>query len=170
MLNNSFENNNGWVIPITEFSAGYSTTRAHSGLRSMRTGIEFAVHNRFSYSDFRQVVTIPFSANSATLRTWTWSKSQEVAANTVLERPTENLLASATSAGDVQYLLILDAYGNWIDTKLWQLSDSKVWTFHEIDLSNYAGWTIKIQYGTFNNGIGGVSSMFVDDTSLQICP
>ncbi len=170
LLNNSFENNNGWIIPITEFSAGYSTTRAHSGLRSMRTGIEFIEHNRFSYSDFRQVVTIPLSANTATLSTWTWSKSQELLANTVLDRPTREPLLGASSGGDVQYILILDAYGNWIDTLLWQLSNLKQWENHTFDLSNYAGYTIKIQFGTFNNGVGGVSSMFVDDVTLQVCP
>lgn len=170
LLNNSFENNNGWIIPITEFSAGYSTTRAHSGLRSMRTGIEFIEHNRFSYSDFRQVVTIPANANTATLSTWTWAKSQEVLANQVLEQPTRDPLLGASSGGDVQYILILDAYGNWIDTLLWQLSDLRQWENDSFDLSNYAGYTIKIQFGTFNNGVGGVSSMFVDDVTLQVCP
>jgi hypothetical protein len=170
MLNNSFENNNGWVIPITEFSAGYSTTRAHSGLRSMRTGIEFIEHNRYSYSDFRQAVTIPISASSVTLNTWTWAKSQEVAANTVQKYPTRDPLLGLSSSGDVQYILILDAYGNWIDTLLWQLSDLRQWENDSFDLSNYKGYTIKIQFGTYNNGLGGVSSMFVDDTTLQVCP
>jgi len=32
------------------------------------------------------------------------------------------------------------------------------------------GKTIKIQFGTYNDGLGGVSSMYVDDVSLQMCP
>jgi hypothetical protein len=136
----------------------------------MRTGIEFAAFNRFSYSDFGQVVMIPTSADSVQLRMWTWSKSQEVTALSVLEQPMGDPLKLQSSGSDVQYLLILDWFGNWIDTLLWQLSDARQWEYDEFDLSLYAGQTIKLQFGTYNNGIGGVTSMFVDDVSLQVCP
>ncbi len=71
--------------------------------------------------------------------------------------------------GDVQYLLILDRFGYWIDTLLWQRSNAGEWTFKSVNLDRYIGATIKLQFGTYNDGLGGVSSMHVDDVSLQVC-
>jgi hypothetical protein len=73
-------------------------------------------------------------------------------------------------ASDVQYVLVLDQFDNWIDTLLWQRSDAQVWKLHTFDLSQYSGQSIKIQFGTFNDGLGGVTAMYVDDVSLQMCP
>ena len=39
LSNSGFESNSAWNIPATAWPAGYSVTRAHSGARSMRTGI-----------------------------------------------------------------------------------------------------------------------------------
>ena len=71
---------------------------------------------------------------------------------------------------DVQYLLILDQNQNWIDTLVWMRSNSKQWTNMTFDLSDYAGWKIMLQWGTYNNGTGGITSMYVDDVTLQSCP
>lgn len=46
----------------------------------------------------------------------------------------------------------------------------KVWTSMSFDLSGYTGATIMLQWGTFNNGTGGITSMYVDDVILQVCP
>jgi hypothetical protein len=73
-------------------------------------------------------------------------------------------------ASDVQYLLILDQYYNWIDTLLWMRDDSSQWEYIEFDLEDYAGWFIYLQWGTYNDGWGGITSMYVDDVSLQVCP
>ena len=37
-------------------------------------------------------------------------------------------------------------------------------------MSRFHGQTIRFQFGTYNNGTGGISRTFVDDTALQICP
>ena len=34
----------------------------------------------------------------------------------------------------------------------------------------YNGWPIRLQFGTFNNGYGGVTSMYVDDVTLCTVP
>ncbi len=168
--NGGFEQMSDWVIPITEFTAGYSTDKAHSGSWSMRTGILYTAHNRYSYSDFRQTVTIP-SGRHALLRFWLFPQTEEPTMQ--LAMPNEPLAAnieSASLASDRQYVLILDANGVWIGTLIWQRSNAQQWTLYTFDLSAYAGQTIKIQFGTYNDGYDGVTSMFVDDVSLQICP
>ena len=167
--NNSFETNTAWEIPITAFSAGYSVDQAHTGARSMRSGIVHAAHNRYSYSDFRQAVTIPTRATSATLSMWLYPSSGEAAALTA-QRPTGELLNTAALAGDVQYVLILDVHGNWIDTLVWQRSNAQAWSQSTFDLTAYAGTTIQIQFGVYNDGWNGITSMYVDDVTMQVCP
>jgi hypothetical protein len=170
VANNGFENGSAWYIPYTAYSAGYSTFIKHTGLRSMRTGIYYYSHNRYSYSDFRQTVNIPASSSSATLSFWAYPISGEAYYAPVPERPTSSEFGQEAMSGDVQYLLILDYWGNWIDTLLWQRSNAQYWQYYTFNLIRYAGSTIKIQFGTYNNGYGGVTSMYVDDVSLWACP
>jgi bacillopeptidase F (M6 metalloprotease family) len=65
--------------------------------------------------------------------------------------------------------MVLDSGNNWIDTLYYDLSDNQKWENESIDVMKYAGKTIKIQFTTFNNGGGGVTSMYVDDVTLEVC-
>jgi hypothetical protein len=169
-LNTGFENNDGWGIPVTAFSAGYSTERPHTGLRSMRNGVPYSVHDRYSYSDAYQLASIPLTVRTSTIGMWIYPISGELATAAVADQPTAELLSTSASAGDVQYVLVLDRYGNWIDTLLWQRKNSQTWTYHQFDVSKWIGTTIRLQFGVYNNGYSGATSMYVDDTSLQLCP
>ncbi|OGO33967.1 MAG: hypothetical protein A2Z16_15920 [Chloroflexi bacterium RBG_16_54_18] len=169
ITNNSFEQDSDWIIPVTEFSAGYSTAQAHSGARSMRTGIIYTAHNRYSYSDAAQVITISSLANDIELRLWLYASSGEAVTLGLPEIPKERTFGVAYLANDVQYVILLDRFGNWIDTLLWQRNNAQKWQLHTFDLSNYSGSTIRVQFGTYNNGAGGVTAMYVDDASLQVC-
>jgi hypothetical protein len=171
IANGGFEYTGAWYIPLTQFSAGYSTALAHTGVRSMRTGIVYAAHNRYSYSDFRQLVSIPASSSTATLRFYAYSISGEVLGGAaVVERPTAAEQGAEAMSGDVQYLLVLDRWGNWIDTLLWRRSNERFWNYFQYNLNRYIGSTIQLQWGTYNNGWGGVTSMYIDDASLLACP
>jgi len=168
--NTTFETTEGWGIPITAFSAGYSTTQFHTGLQSMRNGILVAAHNRFSYSDAYQSASVEWTADSATIGMWIYPITTESVSLLIIERPTSALLSTEVLAGDVQYVLILDQYGNWIDTLLWTRSNAQTWTYYEFDVSDYIGSTIRLQFGVYNNGSDGITAMFVDDTTFQVCP
>jgi len=172
IANNTFEYNSTWVIPATAYSAGYSNLFALTGARSMRTGIYYWGHNRYSYSDFRQRVTIPSNATKAKLSYWAYPISGEPYNVSVPEEPTQPSPAGlnlSPESGDVQYLLVLNNWLQWISTPMWRRSNSQVWEKFVIDLMHYRGWTINLQFGTYNNGWGGVTSMFVDDVSLVTC-
>jgi hypothetical protein len=170
IINGSFENNKAWYIPITAFSAGYSSARAYIGSRSMRSGIVYASHNRYSYSDFRQTLTIPSGISSASLNYKAYPASGESSLSPVPEIPTSPKFGTEAMSGDVQYLLILNQYGYWIDTLMWRRGNERYWANFSYNLKKYAGDTISLQWGTYNNGYGGVTSMYVDDVSLQVCP
>jgi hypothetical protein len=167
--NTSFETLTDWQIPITEFSAGFSTAQAHTGFWSMRTGITSLAHNRFSYSDAYQVVTVPWDADSATLRFWVYPSTGVTGVLSVPPTREGTLFGSSPLAGDVQYFLILDQWGNWIDTLYWDLRNDRAWLQYTFDLDNYIGDTIRLQFGTYNDGFGGITSMYVDDVNFQIC-
>ena len=171
IINGGFENNKAWELPATAYTAGYSSDRSHNGNRSLRTGIVNSLDNVFSYSSGRQLVHIPSASSSAQLKFWRYSISGETSSKLALGIPTgRSFETSIVSSNDLQYVIIVDAYNNWIGTLLWQLSNNRTWTSEQFDLIDYAGMNIKVQFGTFNNGTDGVTSMYVDDVSLQVCP
>jgi hypothetical protein len=155
LLNNSFENSNGWYIPVTAYSARYSGLLHKTGVRSMQTGITNPWHNRYSYSDFGQYTAIPGFVSSAVLKFWVYRQSND------------------WYGSDKQYLLVLDNWGNWIDTLLWNTSVNYAsWTEIPINVTYLRGlpFPIRLQFGTYNNGWNGVTSMFVDDVTLCTYP
>ena len=170
IINGGFETNQAWEFPLTEYPAAYSTAEVHGGARSARTGITNPADNRYSYSSVRQVFTIPAGTTGAQLGFWLKPYSGETLAQPLVPRSAAATLGQQPLAGDVQYALILDQNNNWIDTLVWQLSNTRTWTYYEFSLAEYAGRTIKVHIGTYNDGWGGVSAMYVDDVSLQICP
>ena len=178
MLDNvDFEDDDGWYIPITEYSASYSSTRYLSPWHSMRTGILNSLDNRYSYSDFSQTVSLPLNGDSYELGMWLYTLSSEVLTGQTIDSamlpdstPTGRLFTETVLTTDLQYVLILNQFGYWIDTLVWTLEDEGSWEYYEFNLDEYAGWTITLQFGTYNNGYGGISAMYVDDVSLGACP
>ena len=161
IANGGFEDDSAWVIPATDYPATYTTAITHTGGRSMRVGIVEPGDNVPSYSSARQTVTIPTDAVSATLGFWLYPITGESPAKlAVLSRPL---------VGDWQYVLILDEDNETLDTLVWQRADDRRWVFHQFDLGAYAGQTIKLQFGVCNDGEDGVTVMYVDDVSLELC-
>jgi hypothetical protein len=171
IVNNNFEGSNGWEILNTSYKAGYSNSEYHSAFRSMRTGIVYGGVNTYSYSDFRQTVGLPSNAGHVTLKMWYYPLSGEVLANSLPPQPAlGSQFIESQMAGDVQYLLVMDQSFNILEVLLWQLADNQTWLTTQFDLSKYRGWTILLQWGTYNDGGGGISAMYVDDVTLQVCP
>lgn len=179
VANGGFEGRYAWEIPATEYTAGYSTSLAHMGTSSMRTGIVKPWHNRYSYSSARQLVTIPSGATRAILRFFRFDVGESYYPGYLVDPATQLYgrsslggeigLSPLSGGSDLQFVLILDSWDNIIGSLMWGLRDNPVWTYHQFDLRSYRGWTIKLYFGTYNNGWGGVSSMHVDDVSLEVC-
>ena len=170
LVNSDFEGSNGWEIINTQYRAAYSTARSHSPDWSMRSGIINPVDNIYSFSDFRQWVAVPLDADTVTLGTWLYPLSGEAPAGPLPPKPSRGeALALQPEDYDVQYVLVLDQYQNVIDTLVWQRSNAGQWVYMEFDLSQYAGWYIALQFGVYNNGYGGITAMYVDDATLEVC-
>jgi len=179
IVNGGFENTAGWQIPATDYSAGYSTEKKHGGLQSMRTGV-VTLPDVYSYSSANQEVTIPADISSATLRLWYYPLSQEllpgdsatlaVPDRSVLQAVAENRTPERALANDVQYILMLDENGDILETLMWTLSSSGGWQEAYFDLTSYRDRTVRLHFGTYNDGNGKRTAMWVDDVSLVECP
>ncbi|MDY7076132.1 MAG: M28 family peptidase [Chloroflexota bacterium] len=170
VANGGFESDSDWELPITEYSAAYTTAAAHSGSRSMRLGIVEPDDDRYSYSSAHQAVTVPTGAISATLRFWLYPMSEEPPADLALPaQPWAPTNGAFPLASDTQYVLILDEQGYEIERLVSQRRNDRQWIYHQFDLTTYAGQTIRLHFGVYNDGQDGVTAMYVDDVSLEIC-
>jgi hypothetical protein len=102
---------------------------------------------------------------------WIYPISEELTTLAVPPRPLLGAPRNETQmSGDVQYLLVMDTSYNILDVLIWQRSDSQKWTNIKFDMTAYHGWTIILQWGTYNDGGNGITAMYVDDVTLQACP
>jgi hypothetical protein len=183
LVNPGFETDQRWVLPVTAHTAGYSTQIVHNGLRSLRTGI-YGTSDIYSYSSGYQDVLIPAGASGATLSFWWYPISAEgpmaVAAGgapdpalvqAVVNGTTPSGLPAGVLAGDVQYVVLVDpSSGNILQTLLWTRSNAQTWQAASFAVSPaLIGRTVRVQFGTYNDGNGLSSSMFIDDVALSTC-
>lgn len=169
IVNGGFETNEAWVFPVTTMTAAYSTYQKHSGARSARTGATGPT-NVVSYSSTRQAVSIPADAAQADLTFWLWQFTTESPAKPVAKPPEAGLAPSAPLSSDVQYVLVLNSSDQVIATLFWERQNYRAWRLKSFDLKAYRGRTIKLQFGTYNDGLGGYTGMYIDDVSLLTGP
>ncbi len=151
VVNGGFEGDDGtWQIPSTAHPAGYTNSVVHSGLRALRVGIEAGGTNRSSYSSAWQAVTVPADAVDPTLRFWYYAVSTDV-------------------AQDLQYAMIQDENGSFVEWILFLNVHDPVWRLREYSLIAYRGRQIRVSFGVRNDGLAGVTAMYVDDVSLVVC-
>lgn len=73
-------------------------------------------------------------------------------------------------ATDQQYAYILDEDGEVKRVLLMMYaSNTYTWVRYEFDAAAYIGQTIQIKFGTYNDGIGGTTAMYIDDVALETC-
>ncbi len=171
LINGGFESDVGWEFPLTEYPASYTTARWRSGARAARTGVVAPTANITSYSSVRQPITVPATALTTTLKLWLYHQSSEVIAHSPPAPPAPNtpLENAVARAGDVQYVLILSPNDVVLETLFWDRRNDRAWQYYQYDLHAYTGQNIKLHIGTYNDGQGGITAMYADDVSLEIC-
>jgi len=123
-------------------------------------------------------VTIPAGAASATLDFWWYPISTEgPLAATTAKQSELALLTQAFAgetpaevmAGDRQYVLILNTSGQVLKSLLWTRSDARTWQRATFDLAAYRGLTVRLAFGTYNDGTGGTTALYSDDATITVC-
>jgi hypothetical protein len=148
--NPGFETDEAWVLNDTPADAHYAVNPVHAGTRALRAGIRPGGENQYSYSSADQGLTIPAEASAALLSFWYYPLADD-------------------DAGDFHYLMVRDDAGGW-STIFSGRENLGQWMFDEIDMGAYAGQTILLRIGAFNDGTEGVSSLTVDQVVLRVCP
>lgn len=185
LVNGSFEEPGGWTIPSTPYPAARTTEKHYDGAYSMRTGITATGDNTGSYSDFSQVVELPATGDYV-LEFWRWPQTGPSASG-VASEPRANLAEIAgmnsldefhraldgslgIAAGDLQYGMIIDPPDGATFTFLFYgLDNNRTWINRQFDVSSFRGHRIRIQFGTYNDGIGSIAAQYLDAVSLKRC-
>jgi len=103
-----------------------------------------------SYSSVRQYVTIP-AGTTATLQFWTWTWAQP------------------NPGADRQDAILL-APNNSVLAVLWRTeANEQAWRQVAVNLSAYAGRSVAIYFNVYNDGYGGLTTMFLDNVQLLAC-
>ena len=148
--NSGFEARTGWQILETPYPAAYTTAPTHSGSWAMRAGIATPQDNRYAFSSFEQTFTLPTEAISATLTYWTYPVTTD-------------------SQNDLHYVLLLDAANEIAAILDWGRHDTRQWEAATHDLRPFAGQTLTLRFGAYNDGLDGITALYVDDVHLRVC-
>ncbi|MCX6047773.1 MAG: hypothetical protein NT075_21960, partial [Chloroflexi bacterium] len=155
----------------------YSTEQAHNGNRSVRAGIAKPGDNVFSYSSAIQTVQIPTGTQTTTLAFWWYPLSTEGAlpqAASAVDDATVQAIADGVApatplAGDRQYALLLNEQNSVLARLFFTRSNGQSWQHATFDLRAYAGKTVRILFGAYNDGANGVTALYVDEATLLTC-
>ncbi len=149
LVNGDFETDQGWIMPLTQRPARYSTAQVLAGQRSLRLGIPPELSNANSDSTAYQWITLPGDANRITLQGWVWR-------------------ASTGADSDFHYLWI--SSGGRLHQVFKGRSDRRIWERVEYDLTSLRGRRVRVLLGAFNDGVGGKAVMYADNFSVLACP
>ena len=184
--NPSFETVFYWN-PISGSAAGYTpfytSARANTGLWSGYTGIPVGWANVQSWSRWRShEIYIPADATSATvslaifpLTQEAWlSKGDDGKGLSAADAPDLSGMNTddpqAPDAGDGQYLIVTDVFNNYLGTLIWARRNDGIWLGSgPQSLLAWRGRWVKLEFGTYNDGWGGVTSAYFDDVVVNVC-
>ncbi len=157
-----------WEIPLTAHPAGYVNNPRVAGAWAMRSGIAAGGSNILSYSDFRQRLSIPADATSAVLNFGRFPVLGDPAAIGDTQMPAAGWLVEDPAVADYQYVLAKFDDNSYQMLATWRAND-RAWLPTEINLLTLRGRSFRLQFGTYNNGTGGTSAMFVDEAGVWVC-
>jgi hypothetical protein len=157
LQNGDFEWTGAWQFGDTAlppFYAGAPPTPP-SGSRMMALGaiLPGAPTNIPSFSSIQQAVTIPASAQTASIRFQYYP------------------ISNASGGFNRQELVLLDPlnYAETIEV-LWRVTDNaNRWLFNELDLTRHIGRTVTIYFNARNAGDGRRTAMYLDEVQLLVC-
>ena len=119
-------------------------------------------------------MSIPGDATAVTLTVWLFPISGEgdlppgaVAAGEV-QAAAAGVDAPDAPTSDRQYVLLLNESGAVLERLWWTRSDARTWQRQTFDLTAYAGRTVRVHAGVYNDGRNGKTALYVDDVTLTV--
>lgn len=173
LINGGFEADGGWELPVTPTPGEYSPQVVYNGRRALQVGLDNEA-NVYGYSSARQVVTIPAGIAGANLSFYVYPVSGEATAVSQTAVFPEQVAAAdrlpaQPASGDAQYVLLLDPSTQAIvGTIYWGLSNGQAWQRVDANLKPYAGRSLLLLFGAYNDGWNGRTALYVDDVVLNL--
>ena len=176
VLNSGFEDGVGTDAHHWEQTVSIAAQRTsigyHAGTHSMQTGIPSGDTNTAGYSQFYQDVTIPADAVNAVLSYWVYTNSSEAPPDLMPDPPplSADIYGPDSPDYDTQFGYLQTTSGAHLERLFWWTAgDSDSWNYMQFEVSDYRGQIIRVLFGTYNNGIGGKTAMWVDEVYLVAC-
>jgi len=141
-----------WVILNNDNLPVVTNTQAHSGTFSGFVGDSIDGYCGFpgtetpGDSSFYQQFTVP--AGGGTLSFWHWDCTTD------------------TIDFDWQDAYITDVNGNILQTIFHQCNDTEIWLNTQVDMTPYAGQTVRVEFLVHLDDFGDLTGMFLDDVQL----
>jgi len=136
----------GWTIDGTNNVPAVSTANPHSGTYSALVG-RVAAGEPLGDSSFYQELSVP--PNGGTLRFWHWDYTTD-------------------PVFDWQAAYITDAEDNILLTIFHWSQNTYAWYRQDVDLTPYAGQTVRVKFLVHQDGYGDYTGMYIDDVVLLI--
>ena len=134
-----------WVVDGTTDAPVISTAQAHSGTFSALAG-NISGGEPLGDSSFYQQITVP--AGGGTLSFWHWDFTTD------------------SITFDWQDAYITDSSGTILTTIFHQCLGGNTWIQQNVDMTPYAGQTVRIKFLVHQDGFGDDTGMYVDDVTL----
>jgi hypothetical protein len=152
----------------------YTSSLAHTGSWSGFTGIPAGGVDKESWSRWRtHEITIPSDATSADVTLFYYPISAETLRSAAKMPDFSGFNSDSPelpATNDAQYVYVTDTANNWLSTLIWSRRNDSAWVDSgTLSLMAFVGQTIKLEFGTYNNGYAGVSSAFFDDVVVTVC-
>lgn len=178
LANGGFETDAAWERPVTAYRSVYSSEQVYTGTHSLRAGIVDPADNVLSYSSAFQAVQLPTGAQTLTLSLWLYPVSTEgdlepeasMVEDITLQAVAAGVAPAPSLTGDRQYVLLTNEQNTVLARLLWTRSDAQSWQPVTFDLTAYAGNTVRLHVGVYNDGAAGITALYVDEASLVDCP
>jgi hypothetical protein len=136
-----------WILDGHNNDPVISTAQVHSGTFSALAG-NVSGAEPTGDSSFYQQFTVP--AGTSTLNFWHWDFTTD------------------SITFDWQDAYITDSNGTILQTIFHQCLNGNTWISQQVDMTPYAGQTVRIKFLVHQDGFGDDTGMYVDDVSLYV--
>ena len=126
-----------------------TTAQKHSGTYSAQLGASSGSEPNGD-SSLYQTITIPSTANKATLTFWYWPSTTD------------------TITYDWQEAQVQNSSGALLAEVMKVCSNARTWTQVTYDLTSYKGQTVRIYFNDHEDGYGDLTYMYLDDVSVTV--
>jgi hypothetical protein len=137
----------GWIIDGTMNAPVVNSTNPHSGTFSALAG-NVSGTEPLGDSSFYQQFTVP--AGGGTLSFWHWDYTTD------------------SITFDWQDAYITNSSGTILQTIFHQCLNGNTWINQQVDMTPYAGQTVRIKFLVHQDGFGDDTAMYVDDVGLFV--